>query len=37
MAQEIQFITWYCFFKFQEETVKIWRYFDIGDTFFGLI
>ena len=31
MAQEIPFITQYHSFKFQEDTVKIWRYFDISE------
>ena len=30
MAQEIPFTTQYNSFKFQEDTIKIWRYFDIG-------
>ena len=31
MVQEIPFITQYHSFKFQEDTVKIWRYFDISE------
>ena len=31
MAEEIPFITQYHSFKFQEDTIKIWRYFDIGE------
>ena len=31
MAQEILFITQYHSFKFQGDTIKIWRYFDIGE------
>ena len=31
MAQEIPFITQYHSFKFQADTIKISRYFDIGE------
>ena len=31
MAEEIPFITQYHSFKFQEDTIKIWRYFDIRE------
>ena len=31
VAEEIPFITQYHSFKFQEDTIKIWRYFDIGE------
>ena len=31
VTQEIPFITQYHSFKFQDDTIKIWRYFDIGE------